>query len=161
MRKLIKKIGIFVGIVLIIAQIGALPLSLPEAIHLQIDVWKAPYSTWDYEKNEFDCSNMAALLEDWLELQKWNTTIVRAPGKHAWIEVSGKKYVESISKNVFFAGFTYNQKYATQERYNNSNEIYQYLSERYGPAFAEKNYGYQPYLLEHQRKNFENLVGYG
>jgi hypothetical protein len=160
MRKIIK-IGIFVGIVLIIAQIGAWPLSLPQATKLQTDVWKAPYSTLDYEEDEFDCSNMAALLGDWLELQKWNTTIVRTPGKHAWIEVCGKKYVEPTSKNIFFAGFTYNQKYILQERYNDSNEIYQYLSERYDPAFAKKSYGYQQYLIEHSGKEFKNLTGYG
>ena len=159
MRK-IAKIGIFVGMVLVILQIGALPLTLPEAVKLEKDVQEAPYCITDYEKGEFDCSNMAALLSDYLEFKGWNTTIVRAPDRHAWIKVNDK-LVEPTSKRIFFAGLTYNFRYPDTIKYNDSREVRQHCSEIWNCSIAEREYGYQEYLIEHSGKEFENLSGYG
>ena len=154
MRKIIK-IGIFVGIVLIIAQITAIPLTLPEAARLQIDVWKAPYSTWDYEESKFDCSNMAALLTDDLDQKGWNATIRVGYGKkhgHAWINVNGK-CVEPTSKLLWFDSIHNLEFPKGQERFDNSSEAYQSDCLKYGADFAERNWDYQKYLM--------NRDGYG
>lgn len=153
MRKLIK-IGIFVGVVLIIAQITVLPLTLPEAVKLQIDVWQAPYSIRDYEEDEFDCSNMAALLTDNLDQKGWNATIRAGYGKkygHAWVEVNGK-CVESTAKLLWFSSIhdlTYPKE---QEKFDNSSQSYQNDCLKYGADFAEEEWDYQKYL---------NRDGYG
>jgi hypothetical protein len=43
---------------------------------LQNDIDQAPYSTEDYVLGEFDCSNMANLLDDWLEQMGYDTKIM-------------------------------------------------------------------------------------
>lgn len=43
---------------------------------LQNDIDQAPYSIEDYVLEEFDCSNMTNLLDDWLEQKGYDTKIL-------------------------------------------------------------------------------------
>ena len=65
------------------------PLSFKE--RLIRDVQSAPYNTSDYKANEFDCSNMATLMYDWLKMHGYDIKFVFTMGGnwlgHAWLVV--------------------------------------------------------------------------
>lgn len=96
---------------------------LPEKQILQLDIDKAPYNISEYQENIFDCSNMAALLHDWLETQtqtKWNVEVwygCESPScreGHEWLEVIGNESnftIEVTSKTI-------------EDYWGNSNESY-------------------------------------
>lgn len=68
---------------------------------LKEDVAAAPYNISDYEMDRFDCSNMAALLHDWLELKGYDVKVFVGMGNiygHIWLLVGGYKYVISSSE---------------------------------------------------------------
>ncbi len=76
------------------------PATLSEKQKLQLDIDNAPYNTSEYQEDIFDCSNMAALLHDWLETQtqtKWNVEVwfgcesQSCREGHEWLEVIGKE----------------------------------------------------------------------
>ena len=93
-------------------RIDSTPAILSEKQKLQLDIDNAPYNTSEYKENVFDCSNMAALLHDWLETQtqtKWNVEVwfgCESPScreGHEWLEVIGKESnytVEVTSKKI-------------------------------------------------------------
>ncbi len=110
MGKLIKTGGAAIIFFIILLQILAFPMPLPEAIRLQADVWAAPYSVSDFKKDEFDCGNMGPLLCDWLALKGWDISIVMGgpPGGigHVWLEEKNSgKYIEPTLKTVFLPKF--------------------------------------------------------
>ncbi len=81
-------------------KIDSTPAILSEKQTLKLDIDNAPYNTSEYKENIFDCSNMAALLHDWLETQtqtKWNVEVwygCESPScreGHEWLEVIGKE----------------------------------------------------------------------
>lgn len=135
----IKKLVIAGLIILELLQVLALPMTLPEAVRLQKDVLSAPYSIWDYKEDEFDCSNMALLLADWLELRGWDMDIIVGDGPnatagHVWIEEKETgKYIETTKKTVFLPKSIYffycNLGYNTdwfplRNRYDSSTEVF-------------------------------------
>lgn len=104
-------------------KIDSTPSILPEKQILQLDIDKAPYNISEYQENIFDCSNMAALLHDWLETQtqtKWNVEVwygCESPScreGHEWLEVIGNGSnftIEVTSKTI-------------EDYWGNSNESY-------------------------------------
>ena len=81
-------------------KIDSTPAIFSEKQTVQLDIDNAPYNTNEYKENIFDCSNMAALLHDWLETQtqtKWNVEVwygCESPScreGHEWLEVIGKE----------------------------------------------------------------------
>lgn len=81
-------------------KIDSTPAILSEKQTLKLDIDNAPYNTSEYQEKIFDCSNMAALLHDWLETQtqtKWNVEVwygCESPScreGHEWLEVIGKE----------------------------------------------------------------------
>ncbi|NJD76317.1 MAG: hypothetical protein FIB08_04370 [Candidatus Methanoperedens sp.] len=88
------------------------PATVSEKQQLQLDIDNAPYNTSEYQEDVFDCSNMAALLHDWLETQtktKWNVEVwfgcesSACREGHEWLEVIGKESnysVEVTSKRI-------------------------------------------------------------
>ncbi len=99
------------------------PAILSEKQILQLDIDNAPYKISEYQENIFDCSNMAALLHDWLETQtqtKWNVEVwygCESPScreGHEWLEVIGNESnftIEVTSKTI-------------EDYWGNSNESY-------------------------------------
>jgi len=69
------------------------------------DVQSAPYNTSDYKAGKFDCSNMHALLYDWLKLKGYDVKFVCGLGwytyeniyyfqvAHCWVFVGGVDYI--------------------------------------------------------------------
>jgi len=70
------------------------------------DVQSAPYNTSDYKAGKFDCSNMPALLYDWLKLKGYDVKFVCGLGwntpyentyyfqiAHCWVLVGDVDYV--------------------------------------------------------------------
>ena len=144
------KVGIFVvAFALLVLQIGALPMTLPQAARLQKDVLLAPYSVWDYEIHKFDCSNMAALLHDNLQTKGWNVSIAEGdhPDRiygHAWVEINGKPIDAKMKLVCLGAKPIFNHRYPRRSRYNSVEEMKDtYLNK----TLAENEYGYEKYLL--------------
>ncbi|HMB46443.1 MAG TPA: hypothetical protein VKL21_11550 [Candidatus Methanoperedens sp.] len=104
-------------------KIDSTPSILSEKQILQLDIDNAPYNISEYQENIFDCSNMAALLHDWLETQtqtKWNVEVwygCESPScreGHEWLEVIGNVSnftIEVTSKTI-------------EDYWGNSNESY-------------------------------------
>ncbi len=93
-------------------KIDSTPAILSEKQKLLLDINYAPYNISEFKENIFDCSNMAALLHDWLETQtqtKWNVEVwfgCESPSckeGHEWLEVIGKESnytIEVTSKKI-------------------------------------------------------------
>ncbi len=128
------------------------PATLSEKQKLQSDIDNAPYNTSEYQENIFDCSNMAALLHDWLETQtqtKWNVEVwfgCESPScreGHEWLEVIGKESnysVEVTSKRI--ADHLGNSNESYREYYSYFNRHYSSLPKGSGGFIDPKENTY-------------------
>ena len=154
MGKIIKA-GIVAMVCLLVLQVGALPMSFSEAVVLQVEVLRAPYSVWDYEIHEFDCSNMAALLCDDLQSKGYNASIASGshPNReygHAWVRVDGKPIDAKIKLVLLGAKPIFDYRYPVQDQgiYNSADEKKKSIRNE---TLAEKEYGYEQYLSQRAR----------
>lgn len=118
-------------------KIDPIPAILSEKQILQLDIDKAPYNISEYQENIFDCSNMAALLHDWLETQtqtKWNVEVwygCESPScreGHEWLEVIGNESnftIEVTSKTIEDYWGNSNENY--REHYSYFNRHFSFL----------------------------------
>lgn len=118
-------------------EIYPTPALLSEKQKLQLDIDNAPYNISEYQENIFDCSNMAALLHDWLETQtqtKWNVEVwygCESPScreGHEWLEVIGNESnitVEVTSKTI--VNYLGNSNESYREHYSYFNRHYSSL----------------------------------
>jgi len=118
-------------------RIDPTPAILSEKQILQLDIDNAPYNISEYQEGIFDCSNMAALLHDWLETQtqtKWNVEVwygCESPScreGHEWLEVIGNESnftIEVTSKRIEDYWSNSNQSY--REHYSYFNRHFSYL----------------------------------
>lgn len=89
-------------------------------LELERKINECPYSIEEYEENVFDCSNMASMLDDWLELYGYESWIViwkkidASPG-HAMLLVNGH-LVEPTTKMLrsSLMDMASEQKYSNQ-----------------------------------------------
>lgn len=125
---------------------------LSEKQKLQFDIDNAPYNIMEFQENKFDCSNMAALLHDWLETQtqtKWNVDVwwgCESPScieGHEWLEVIGKESnysVEVTSKKIIDHWQNSNESY--REHYSYYNRHYSSLPKGSGGFIDPKENTY-------------------
>lgn len=111
--------------------INPTPAILTERQKLQSDIDNAPYNTGEFQENVFDCSNMAALLHDWLETQtqsKWNVEVwfgCESPScreGHEWLKVIGNESnytVEVTTKEIVDLLGNTNKNYTEYYSYYN------------------------------------------
>ncbi len=133
-------------------KIDSTPAILSERQKLQLDIDIAPYNTSEYQENIFDCSNMAALLHDWLETQtqtKWNVEVwygCESPScreGHEWLEVIGKESnytVEVTSKMI--VDYLENSNESYKEHYSYFNRHYSSLPKGSGGFIDPKENTY-------------------
>jgi len=133
-------------------KIDSTPAILSEKQTLKLDIDNAPYNTSEYKENIFDCSNMAALLHDWLETQtqtKWNVEVwygCESPScreGHEWLEVIGKEsnYTVEVTAKMIVDHLEYSNK-SYREYYSYFNRHYSSLPKGSGGFIDPKENTY-------------------
>jgi hypothetical protein len=72
-------------------------------IRLQKTIDECPYKTSEYKLNKFDCSNMTAMLGDWLKYYNYNVRYCMGEQGtlgHIWLVIDDDIYVESTIKYI-------------------------------------------------------------
>lgn len=77
---------------------------------LERDIEEAPYQTWEYKRDSFDCSNMAGVMVEHLDSRGWNAEIIVGDSKtspsgciHAFIIVNRRVTVAPTLKIITYA----------------------------------------------------------
>jgi len=97
----------FIPLVLLGIAIGLfiIPSFVPKNQTLEQAITSCPYSRSEYEKDVFDCSNMANMMDDWLEEEYGYETFIVSwrsvdiIGGHAMVIVNGR-FVEPTTKSI-------------------------------------------------------------
>lgn len=146
------KIEVFGDYNSVAPKIDSTPAILSEKQKLQLDIDNAPYNTSEFKENIFDCSNMAALLHDWLETQtqtKWNVEVwfgCESPScreGHEWLEVIGKEsnYTVEVTLKKIVDHFE-NSNEGYREHYSYYNRHYSSLPKGSGGFIDAKENTY-------------------
>jgi len=113
---------------------------------LKMDIMNAPYSSEGYILGQFDCSNEAALLDDWLEGKGYDSKIMVHPTGprgdvplqyHALLFVDNKYLVDPVTKKIL-KGKT-PQDYPGAVIFLDAEMLQEYLE----PEEWEKEWGYE------------------
>ena len=113
--------------------------------NLRMDITNAPYSPEEYILGQFDCSNMASLMDNYLEGKGYDSKIMvvqESNGPHAYVIIDNETIAEPVTKKIL-KGKT-PQDYPGAVIFNDPEMLQAYFE----PEKWEREWGYKPVNLE-------------